>query len=94
MKRHERAGRSAPLGATVVDGGVNFSVFSRNATGMELVLFDREDEALPSRVIARRMMLDDLRYRLGETHVDGFRFDLASILLRRFAFKGRDTLSS
>ena len=45
------AGRSAPLGATPSDGGVNFSVFSRSATGMELVLFDRVDDARPARVL-------------------------------------------
>ena len=44
-------GRSTPLGATVVAGGVNFSVFSRNASAVELVLFDREDAAQPARVI-------------------------------------------
>jgi glycogen operon protein len=44
-------GRSSPLGATIVNGGVNFSVFSRNAGGIELLLFDREDNAQPSRVI-------------------------------------------
>ena len=44
-------GRSSPLGATVVDGGVNFSLFSRNASGVELLFFDREDDATPSRVI-------------------------------------------
>jgi isoamylase len=44
-------GRSAPLGATLVDGGVNFSVFSRNAAAMELLLFDREDDPRPARVI-------------------------------------------
>src|SRR5262249_25700192 len=38
-------GRSSPLGATVVDGGVNFSLFSRVATGVELLLFDRDDAA-------------------------------------------------
>jgi len=31
-------GHSAPLGATVVDGGVNFSLYSRSATGVELLL--------------------------------------------------------
>jgi glycogen operon protein len=41
-------GRSSPLGATVVDGGVNFSLFSRTATGVELLFFDREDDAAPS----------------------------------------------
>jgi glycogen operon protein len=45
-----RTGLSSPLGATVVDGGVNFSLFSRTATGAELVLFDREDGP-PSRVV-------------------------------------------
>jgi isoamylase len=32
--------------------------------------------------IVRRMILDSLRYRVHEMHVDGFRFDLASILAR------------
>jgi isoamylase len=45
-------GQSAPLGATLIDGGVNFSLFSRTATGVELLLFDREDLPRPSRVIA------------------------------------------
>ena len=44
-------GQSAPLGATVVPGGVNFSVYSRDASDVELLLFDREDDPQPSRVI-------------------------------------------
>jgi isoamylase len=44
-------GRSSPLGATCVEGGVNFSLFSRNAAGVELLFFDREDDATPSRVV-------------------------------------------
>jgi isoamylase len=44
-------GQSSPLGATIVNGGVNFSVFSRNAAAIELLLFDGEDDARPSRVI-------------------------------------------
>jgi len=55
----ENAGHAAPLGASVVAGGVNFSLFSRTATGVELVFFDREDDAKPSRVIA----LDSVRNR-------------------------------
>jgi hypothetical protein len=57
-------GRSAPLGADVSPGGVNFSVYCRSAAGIELVLFDREDDALPARVLpftitaaARRLVL-------------------------------------
>jgi isoamylase len=42
---------SYPLGASIIDGGVNFSIFSRGATGVELLLFDREDDQRPARVI-------------------------------------------
>jgi glycogen operon protein len=51
MTRTTNVGRSSPPGATVNDGGANFSLFSRTATGVELLLFDREDDAEPSRVI-------------------------------------------
>lgn len=44
-------GRSSPLGAAVVEEGVNFSLYSRTATGVELVFFDREDAAAPTRVV-------------------------------------------
>ena len=44
------AGHSSPLGATVVAGGVNFSLFSRSATGVELLFFDREGDSRPVRV--------------------------------------------
>ena len=44
-------GRSAPIGATVLEGGVNFCVFSRNASEIELLLFDREDDPRSASVI-------------------------------------------
>jgi isoamylase len=44
-------GHSFPLGATVCRGGVNFSLFSRSASHVELLLFDRADDAKPSRTI-------------------------------------------
>ena len=50
-KRATYAIDSLLLGATVVPGGVNFSVFSRQATGMELLLFDHEDDTRPKRAI-------------------------------------------
>ena len=43
-------GRSYPLGATVYPTGVNFSVYSKNAHAVELLLFDDADDAKPSRV--------------------------------------------
>jgi isoamylase len=45
------SGASAPLGATVRPDGVNFSVFSKHATLMELLLFDDENATQPSKVI-------------------------------------------
>jgi len=45
------AGRHHPLGATVAEGGVNFSLYSRSATAVELLLFDRFDEPVPRQVI-------------------------------------------
>jgi isoamylase len=44
-------GRSSPLGATVGCSGVNFSLYSRDASRIELLFFDREDDARPARVI-------------------------------------------
>ena len=45
MKRTQQTGLSAPLGATLRDGGANFSVVSRGATGMELLFFDAVNDA-------------------------------------------------
>jgi glycogen operon protein len=44
-------GQSSPLGAAVTDGGANFSLYSRSAAGVALLLFDREDDARPARVV-------------------------------------------
>lgn len=44
-------GQSYPLGATIFREGVNFSVFSKNATAVELLLFDDVSAPRPSRVI-------------------------------------------
>src|SRR5688572_9959714 len=51
MNSHSIVGNSFPLGASITDGGANFSVFSRSATGIELALFAGADDASPSRVI-------------------------------------------
>jgi isoamylase len=47
-----RPGRSFPLGATFTPEGVNFCVFSKNCTAVELLLFDRMDQPRPAQVIA------------------------------------------
>ena len=51
MNSATRIGLSFPLGATIIEGGANFSLFSRGATGVELLFFDNESDARPSRVI-------------------------------------------
>jgi isoamylase len=54
-----KKGASAPLGATVYPGGVSFSVFSKNASLIELLLFDDDSAAQPAKVIP----LDPHRHR-------------------------------
>ena len=44
-------GRSSPLGATVTRNGVNFSLYSRDASAVELLLFDQADGMRPARII-------------------------------------------
>src|SRR3989449_11428448 len=44
-------GSSSPLGATPSPNGVNFSVFSKHATRVELLLFDRVDDTKAARVV-------------------------------------------
>ncbi len=45
-------GTSFPLGATVRPYGVNFSVFSKSSTGVDLLLFKEVHDAQPARVLA------------------------------------------
>ena len=45
------SGRSFPLGATLSPGGVNFCVFSRQATRIELLLFDCAAAVQPAHVV-------------------------------------------
>jgi isoamylase len=49
LKRNR--GSSFPLGATVCPGGVNFSVFSKSAKTVELLLFDDAEDSKPARTI-------------------------------------------
>jgi glycogen operon protein len=66
----EERGNTSPLGATISRGGVNFSVFARDCTGIELLLFDRAEDAKPSRVIALDPRLNRT-YHYWHTFVPG-----------------------
>ena len=63
-------GRSWPLGATPRDGGVNFSVWSRHATAVDLVLFDRAEDDRPARVLRLDPALHRT-YHYWHVHVPG-----------------------
>jgi glycogen operon protein len=72
MSPTENAGSSSPLGATIVVGGVNFSLYSRAATRVELLLFDQPDDRVPTQVLH----LDPIRnrtYHYWHTFVPGLR---------------------
>jgi len=55
-------GSSAPLGATIRDGGVNFSLYARQAAAVELCLFDGVSDAVP----VRRFSLDPQQQHTGD----------------------------
>jgi len=53
MGAHETsAGRAFPIGATPADGGVNFCVYAKHAARVELLLFDRAEDARPVQMIS------------------------------------------
>jgi glycogen operon protein len=72
MNSAERPGLSCPLGANVDPDGVNFSLFSRSATGVELLLFDRDNDAQPARVI-RMDPVANRTYHYWHVYVPGGR---------------------
>lgn len=57
--QEEQVGYSYPLGPTVTPGGTNFSVFSTNATRMEIVFFDDGNAPQPTRIVS----LDPILHR-------------------------------
>ncbi|MBN1559931.1 glycogen debranching protein GlgX [candidate division KSB1 bacterium] len=63
-------GKSYPQGATVYPAGVNFSLYSKNAAAVELLLFNDVDDARPSRVIRLDQRLNRTYY-YWHTFVNG-----------------------
>jgi isoamylase len=51
VTQEPKEGRSSPLGATLSPEGTNFSVYSKHAIAVELLLFDCVNDARPARVI-------------------------------------------
>src|SRR6516225_2121615 len=65
-------GRFHPLGAIPDGGGVNFAVFCRNATAVQLLLFDRADARQPAQVIDLDPALNKT-YFIWHLYVHGLR---------------------
>ena len=57
-----RTGSPLPLGIQESCGGVNFAIFSRHASRVQLALFDHPEDAVPARLID----LDSVRNRTGD----------------------------
>ncbi|MDZ8225125.1 MULTISPECIES: glycogen debranching protein GlgX [unclassified Nostoc] len=55
-------GKANPLGATPDKDGVNFSIFSENATSVELLLFEQYDDPEPSQIIKLNPRLNKTFY--------------------------------
>ena len=52
---------SPPFGATILEQGVHFTLFSRHATSVDILLFDTADQDVPS----RRIALDPENHKSG-----------------------------
>ena len=94
-------GRPNPLGATVTPEGVNFALFSENASGVDLCLFDSADapaETMRIRMVERtnhvwHCLMPDLKagqhygYRVYGPHDprNGHRFNHSKLLLDPYA---------
>lgn len=66
------AGRAHPLGATPDANGVNFCVFSRNATRVELLLFDEHDDPEPIQTIVLDPVINK-RFHFWHVYVRGLK---------------------
>jgi isoamylase len=69
-KHHEPHGQCYPIGAHIMNGGVNFSLFSKHATGVDLVFFQQVEDTEPVRVISLNPKINKT-YHYWHIFVDG-----------------------
>jgi len=65
-------GAADPLGASFNGDGVNFSVFAKHASGVDLLLFDQAEAAVPSRVVSLDPV-DNRTYHYWHVFVPGLK---------------------
>ncbi len=98
-KIHILPGLSYPLGATVYPEGVNFSLFSKHADSVELLLFDADDHGEPRHVVPLNPELNKTFYywhcfipHIGHGQLYAFRVYGAYNPSRGFRFDGQKVL--
>ena len=64
------------------EGSITAPITFSNKTARTMLTTGTGNTLNANHPIVRRMIVDSLRYWVEEMHVDGFRFDLASILAR------------
>lgn len=69
METNIYPGKPYPLGATLDDQGVNFAIFSENATGVELCLFNASDDQTASAKFA----LTEVTHNVWHIHLSGIK---------------------
>ncbi|MCA1750866.1 MAG: glycogen debranching protein GlgX [Flavobacteriales bacterium] len=65
-------GSSHPIGASRVNGGINFCLYSRSATAVDLLLYNSADDVEPSEVIRLDKRFNKT-YHYWHIHVQGLR---------------------
>jgi glycogen operon protein len=85
---YNHTGEGNQLGPTLCFRGIDNAVYYRLAEDRRYYMdFTGTGNTLSTQhPIALRLIFDSLRYWVSEMHVDGFRFDLASTLMRDSAF--------
>ena len=69
------SGKALPMGATLTGRGVNFSIFSRHATDVTLILFESAEKESP----CKEIKLDSKNNRTGDIwhcHIPGLKADV------------------
>jgi glycogen operon protein len=87
------------MGATVQEGGVNFSVFTAHGTAVDLLLFDRYDQPEPSHVISLDPRVNKTYYYwhafvpgIGDGQIYGYRVHGPYIPEKGWRFNGSKVL--
>jgi len=72
-KLKTKPGSPFPIGSSVRKNGVNFSVFSKNAKSIELLLFDRKDDIKPSSIIELKEEKNNKSYFYWHIYIEGLK---------------------